>query len=88
MYLVMSVKQSLIEDLAKHSYQLSCRAPVWSCMSFSQVPMQCEPLELHVVLVWGQLDVPEYFQELAKAIAAEDVSVMRVRKHRNGSKQS
>ena len=76
MYHVMSVKQSLREDLAGHSYQFSCRAADWSSMSFSQVPMQFEPLELRVVEALGQQDVPEYFQQPSKAIA-EDVSVMR-----------
>ena len=45
-------------------------------MSFSHVPMQFEPLELHVVDALGQLDVPDYFQQPAKAIT-EDVRVMR-----------
>ena len=62
MYHVMSVKQSLREDLAEHSYQFSCRAADWSRSSFSHVPMQFEPLELHVVDALGQQDVPEYFQ--------------------------
>ena len=44
-------------------------------MSFAQVPMQFEPVELHVVDAFGQQDVPEYFQQFAKAIT-EDVSVM------------
>ena len=43
MYHVMSVKQSIREDLAQHSYQFSCRAADWSKMSFSHVPMQFEP---------------------------------------------
>ena len=50
---VMSVKQTLREDLAEHAYQFSCRAA-----------------EL------GQQEVPDYFQQPAKAIT-EDVSVMR-----------
>ena len=49
MYHVMSVKQSLREDLAEHSYQFSCRAADWSRLSFSHVPMQFEPPELHIV---------------------------------------
>ena len=68
MYHVMSVKQSLREDLAEHSYQFSCRAADSPTMSFSQVPMQFEPLELHVVEALGQQDVSEYFQQPAKAI--------------------
>ena len=36
-------------------------------MSFSHVPMQLEPLELHVVDALGQQDVPDYFQQPAKA---------------------
>ena len=72
----MSVEQSLREDLAEHSYQFSCRAADWSRMSFSQIPMQFEPLELHVAEALGQQDVPEYFQQPAKAII-EDVSFMR-----------
>ena len=76
MYHVMSVKQSLREDLAEHSYQCSCRAGDWSSMSFSRVPMQFEPLELHVVEALGQQDVPEYFQQPAKAIT-EEMSVMK-----------
>ena len=38
--------------------------------------MQFEPLELHVVDALGQQEVPDYFQQPAKAIT-EDVSVMR-----------
>ena len=70
MYHVMSVKQSLREDLAEHSYQFSCRAADWSRTSFSHVrnPMQFEPLELHVGDALGQQDVPDYFQQPAKAI--------------------
>ena len=45
----MSVKQTLHEDPAEHSYQFSCRAADWSKSAFSSVPMQFEPLELHVV---------------------------------------
>ena len=66
MYHVMSVKQSLSEDLAEHSHQISCRAADWSKMS--------EPLELHVVDALGQQDVPDYFRQPA---IAEDVRVMR-----------
>ena len=69
MYHVMSLKQSLREDLAEHSYQFSCRAADWSKMSFSHVPMQFEPLELHVVDALGQQDVPDYFQQPAKVIS-------------------
>ena len=77
MYHVMSVKESLHEDLAEHSYQFSRRAAAdWSRMSFSHVPMQFEPLELHVVDALGQQDVPDYFQQPVEAIT-EDVSVMR-----------
>ena len=76
MYHVMSVKHTLREDLAEHSYQLSCRAAGWSRSAFCSVPMQFEPLELHVVDALGQQEVPDYFQQPAKAIT-EDVSVMR-----------
>ena len=76
MYHVMSVKHCLREDLAEHSYQFSCRAADSSKLSFSHVPMQFEPLELHVVDALGQQDVPDYFQQPAKEIT-EDVSVMR-----------
>ena len=44
-------------------------------LNFS-VPMRFEPLELHVVDALGQQEVPDYFQQPAKAIT-EDVSVMR-----------
>ena len=57
MYHVMSVKQSLREDLAEHSHQFSCRDADWSTMSLCQVPMQFEPLELHVVEALGQQEV-------------------------------
>ena len=40
------------------------------------VPMQFEPLELHVIDALGQQEVPDYFQQPAKAIT-EDVSVMK-----------
>ena len=76
MYHVMSVKQTLREDLAEHAYQFSCRAADWSRSDFSSVPMRFEPLELHVVDALGQQEVPDYFQQPAKAIT-EDVSVMR-----------
>ena len=67
---------SLREDLAEHAYQFSCRAADWSRSDFCSVPMQFEPLELHVVDALGQQEVPDYFQQPAKAIT-EDVSVMR-----------
>ena len=73
MYHVMSVKQTLREDSAEHAYQFSCRA---ARSEFRSVPMQFEPLELHVVDALGQQEVPDYFQQPAKAIT-EDVSVMR-----------
>ena len=76
MYHVMSVKQALREDLAEHAYQFSCRAADWSRSGFSSVPMQFEPLELHVVDALGQQELPDYFQQPAKAIT-EDVNVMR-----------
>ena len=76
MHHVMSVKQTLREDLAEHAYQFSCRAADWSRSNFSSVPMRFEPLELHVVDALGQQEVPDYFQQPAKAIT-EDVSVMR-----------
>ena len=73
----MSVKQTLREDLAEHSYQFSCRAADWSRSSFSSVPLQFEPLELNVVDALGQQEVAgDYFQQPARAIT-EDVSVMR-----------
>ena len=76
MYHVMSVKQTLREDLAEHAYQFSCRAADWSRSEFSSVPMRFEPLELHVVDALGQQEVPDYFQQPAKAIT-EDVNVTR-----------
>ena len=76
MYHVMSVKQTLREDLAEHAYQFSCRAADWSRSDLRFVPMQFEPLEEHVVDALGQQEVPDYFQQPAKAIT-EDVSVMR-----------
>ena len=80
MYHVMSVQQSFREDLAEHSYQFSCRASDWSRVSSAQVPLQFEPVELHVIDALGQQDVPdsmaEYLQQPTKAIT-EDVSVVR-----------
>ena len=76
MYHVMSVKQTLREDLAECAYQFSCRAADWSRSDMHAVPMQFEPLELHVVDALGQQEVPDYFQQPAKAIT-EDVSVMK-----------
>ena len=76
MYHVMSVKQTLREDLAEHAYQFSCRAADWTRSDFRSIPMQFDPLELHVVDALGQQEVPDYFQQPAKAIT-EDVSVMR-----------
>ena len=68
MYHLMSVKQTLREGLAEHAYQFSCRAADWSRSDFRSVPMQFEPLELHVVDALGQQEVPDYFQQPAKAI--------------------
>ena len=68
MYHVMSAKQTLREDLAEQAYQFSCRAADWSRSDFSSVPMRFEPLELHVVDALGQQEVPDYFQQPAKAI--------------------
>ena len=76
MYHVMSVKQTLREDLAECVYQFSCRAADWSRSDMHAVPMQFEPLELHVIDALGQQEVPDYFQQPAKAIT-EDVSVMK-----------
>ena len=76
MYHVMSVKQTLREDLAECAYQFSCRAADWSRSDMHAVPMQFEPLELHVVDALGQQEVPDYFQQPAKAIT-EEVSVMK-----------
>ena len=76
MYHVMSVKQSLREDLAECAYQFSCRAADWTRSDMQAVPMQFEPLELHVVDALGQQEVPDYFQQPAKAIT-EEVSVMK-----------
>ena len=77
MYHVMSVKQSLCEDIAEHFLPVYCMAADWSSMSFSQVPMQFEPLKLHVVEALGQQDVPEHFQPTTCKAITEDVSVMR-----------
>ena len=76
MYHVMSVKQTLREDLAECAYQFSCTAADWSRSDMHAVPMQFEPLELHVIDALGQQEVPDYFQQPAKAIT-EDVSVMK-----------
>ena len=69
MYHVMSVKQTLREDLAECAYQFSCRAADWSRSDMHAVPMQFEPLELHVIDALGQQEVPDYFQQPAKAIS-------------------
>ena len=69
MYHVMSVKQTLREDLAECAYQFSCRAADWSRSDLRAVPMQFEPLELHVIDALGQQEVPDYFQQPAKAIS-------------------
>ena len=53
MYHVMSVKQTLREDLAECAYQFSCRAADWSRSDMHAVPMQFEPLELHVIDALG-----------------------------------
>ena len=76
LYHVMSVKQTLREDLAECAYHISCRAADWSRSDLHVVPMQFEPLELHVMDALGQQEVPDYFQQPAKAIT-EDVSVVR-----------
>ena len=76
MYHVMSVKQTLREHLAECAYQFSCRAADWSRSDMHAVPMQFEPLQLYVIDALGQQEVPDYFQQPAKAIT-EDVSVMK-----------
>ena len=76
LYHVMSVKQTLREDLAECACQFSCRAADWNRSDMHAVPMQFEPLELHVIDALGQQEVPDYFQQPAKAIT-EDVSVMK-----------
>ena len=76
LYHVMSVKQTLREDLAECAHQFSCRAADWSRSDMHVVPMQFEPLELHVTDALGQQEVPDYFQQPAKA-TTEDVSVMK-----------
>ena len=76
LYHVMSVKQTLREDLAECAYQFSCRAADWTRSDLHAIPMQFEPLELHVIDAMGQQEVPDYFQQPAKAIT-EDVSVMK-----------
>ena len=76
LYHVMSVKQTLREDLAECAYQFSCRAADWSRSDMHAVSVQFEPLELHVIDALGQQEVPDYFQQPAKAIT-EDVSVMK-----------
>ena len=72
LYHVTSVRQ----NLAEHAYQFSCRAADCSRSEFSSVPMCFEPSELHVLDALGQQEVPDYFQQPAKAIT-EDVSVMK-----------
>ena len=67
-YHVMSVKQTLRENLAECAYQCSCRAADWTRSDLHLVPMQFEPLELHVIDALGQQEVPDYFQQPAKAI--------------------
>ena len=52
MYHVMSVKQTLREDLAEHAYQFSCRAADWSRSDFSSVPMRFEPARDEDGTVW------------------------------------
>ena len=47
LYHVMSVKQTLREDLAECAYQFSCRAADWSRSDMHAVPMQFEPLLMH-----------------------------------------
>ena len=45
LYHVMSVKQTLREDLAECAYQFSCRAADWSRSDLHVVPVQFEPLD-------------------------------------------
>ena len=56
-------------------------------MSIAQVPLQFEPVELHVVDALGQQDVREYFEHPAKAIT-EDVCVMKSPKRKLGFRRS
>ena len=66
LYHVVSVKQSLREDLAEHSYQFGRRASDWSCPTF-QVPLQFEPVELYVIDALGQTTrCPRLFQTTDK----------------------
>ena len=45
LYHVMSVKQTLREDLAECAYQFICRAADWSRSDMHSVPMRFETLE-------------------------------------------
>ena len=77
MYHVMSCQTNSERGLGRNMpTSFSCRAADWSRADFSSVPMCFEPLELHVVDALGQQEVPDYFQQPAKAIT-EDVSVMK-----------
>ena len=58
LYHVMSVKQTLREDLAECAYQFSSRAADWSRSDMHVVPMQFEPLELHVIDALGTTRSP------------------------------
>ena len=66
MYHVMSVKQTLREHLAECAYQFSYRAADWSRSDMHAVPMQFEPLELHVIDALGQQEVADFFNNLRR----------------------
>ena len=57
---------SFVRTWQSTPYQFSCRAADWLRSAFSSVPMQFEPLELHVVDALGQHEVPDDFQQPAK----------------------
>ena len=75
LYHVMSVKQTLREDLAECAYQFSCRAADWTRSDMHAVPMQFEPLELHVIDALGQQEVPDYFQQPAKGCECHERAI-------------
>ena len=66
--------------------KFSCRAADWTKMSFSHVPMQFEPLELHVVTLWGNRMCQTISSSQPKllprmSVKASCVAIMRPRGH-------
>ena len=68
MYHVMSVKQTLREDLAEHAYQFSCRAADWSRSIFLQCPCDLNHWNCMLWTHWDSRKCLTTFNNLLKPL--------------------